>query len=189
MLKDLVRRNRSYRRFHEDHEIDEDTLRELVDLARVSSSAANLQPLKYLLSVDREKNAAIFSCLAWAAYLPDWPGPSEGGRPPAYIVVLGDTTISKSFGVDQGLACQSLLLGAVERGLGGCMIGLVNRDGLRERLAIPEQYEILVVIALGKPKEKVVLEPMGEAGDVRYWRDEEGVHHVPKRSLKDVLLE
>jgi nitroreductase len=188
MIRDLVAKNRSYRRFHQERALDIATLKELVDLGRISSSAANLQPLKYILSCDTEKNALIFSHLAWAAYLKDWPGPAEGERPSAYIVMLGDTTISQSFGCDQGLAAQSILLGAVEKGLGGCIIGLVDREGLRYKLNIPAQYEVLVVIALGEPKESVTLESLGEDGDVRYWRDAEGGHHVPKRALNDIIL-
>jgi nitroreductase len=166
-----------------------ETLRELVDLARCSASGANLQPLRYLLSADRERNARIYPHLAWAGYLKDWPGPVEGERPAAYIVILGDTRIRPSVGCDHGIAAQSILLGATERGLGGCMIGSIARDGLRQALAIPDVYEILLVIALGAPLETVILEEVGPDGDIRYWRDTEGVHHVPKRRLADIVLE
>jgi nitroreductase len=187
MIRDLILKNRSYRRFHQEVAIDRETLRELVDLARCSASAANRQPLKYILSCQPEKNALIFKHLAWAASLKDWPGPSEGERPSAYIIVLGDTEISKNFGVDPGIAAQSILLGAVDRGLGGCMLAAIQRDGLRKDLNIPERYEIILAIALGKPKEKVVLETVGPDGDTRYWRDKESVHHVPKRRLDDII--
>jgi len=187
-MKDLVLKNRSYRRFHEDVVIDIETLKELVDLARLTASAANKQPLKYMLSCERQKNAVIFSHLAWAGYLKDWPGPPEGERPSAYIIMLGDTEISSSFNFDNGIAAQTILLGAVSRGLGGCMIASIQRDKLREALNIPARYEIVLVIALGKPKETVVIEKMGTDGDVKYWRDSEGRHHVPKRSLEDVIL-
>ena len=188
-IKDMILRNRSYRRFHEDVAIDVDTLKELVDLARKSGSAANRQPLKYILSCDPEKNALIFPTLAWAGYIEDWPGPAEGERPTAYIVILGDTTITKSFGCDHGIAAQSILLGAIEKGLGGCMIASIQRDSLRQALAIPDDYEILLVLALGKPAETVVLEKMAADGDIKYWRDDEGIHHVPKRSLDEIILE
>lgn len=188
MLKQLVRTNRSYRRFYEDHAVDEETLRELVDLARLAASGHNLQPFKYMLSWKPEKNALIFPYLAWAAYLKDWPGPPEGERPSAYIIVLGDTEIRKSFTFDQGIAAENVLLGARERGLGGCIIAAIQRDGLREALNIPDRFEILFVLALGKPKEKVVLEVLEPGGDVRYWRDSEGVHHVPKRRLEDIII-
>lgn len=187
MIADLIRANRSYRRFYQDKAVSKETLRELIELARLSPSGANLQPLKYVLSTDPKKNAAIFSTVAWAGYLKDWPGPEEGERPAAYIIVLGDTSVSKSFGCDHGIACQSILLGAVERGLGGCMIGSINRDALREALSIPEQYEILLVLALGVPKETVEVE-MPKAGNIRYYRDSDGVHHVPKRSLDEIIL-
>ena len=190
MLEDLIAKNRSYRRFYQDVPVGLDTLRELIGLARLSASARNLQPLRYILCADREANAAVFDTLAWAGYLKDWPGPVEGEQPAAYIVVLADTTLSQAYiGVDHGLAVQNILLGAVERGLGGCIIGSVQRDRLRQILAIPDRYEILVVVALGVPKETVVVETVGPDGDVRYWRDADGVHHVPKRRLADLIID
>ena len=188
MIEDLIKQNRSYRRFYQDHAVDLDTLESLVNLGRLSASGANLQPLKYILSCEPRQNAKIFSCLAWAAYLKDWKGPQEGERPAAYIVVLGDTDISKDAGCDHGIACQSILLGAREKGLGGCMLGSINREALREHLNIAKQYKILLVLAIGKPKEEVVLEKLSADGSIRYWRDENGVHHVPKRDLEDIII-
>ncbi|MBI5183636.1 MAG: nitroreductase family protein [Nitrospinae bacterium] len=189
MIAELIKKNRSYRRFYQDVYISMETLKKLVDLARLSASAANLQPLKYILSCTREKNTLIFPYLSWAGYLKGWDGPSEGERPSAYIIVLGDTEITTSFGCDPGIVSQSILLGAVEEGLGGCMIGTVRRDELRNALSIPERYEILLVIVLGKPKERVVIDTVGPNESIKYWRDENDVHHVPKRSLDDVILD
>ena len=188
MLEDLVRKNRSYRRFYQDVPVDLETLRALVNLARLSASGSNLQPLKYILSCQPETNARIFPHTRWAGYLKDWPGPAEGERPAAYIVILGDTEIRKSFGCDHGIAAQSIMLGATERGLGGCIIGSIDRSGLRQVLGIPDRYEILLVLALGKPREKVMLEEVGPDGDIQYYRDADGVHHVPKRSLDELIL-
>ncbi len=188
MLKDLILKNRSYRRFHQEVTIGLETLRELVDLARLSASALNLQPLKYVLSCDPQKNALIFPHLGWAGYLKDWPGPGEGERPSAYIIILCDTEISRSVGCDHGIAAQSILLGATEKGLGGCMIATVKRQELSKALGIAPRYEILLVLALGKPKETVVIEEVGPDGDIKYWRDSQGVHHVPKRALDDIVI-
>ncbi|MBI2288419.1 MAG: nitroreductase family protein, partial [Chloroflexi bacterium] len=179
MLKDLILQNRSCRRFYQDVTIELKTLRELVDLARLSASAANRQPLKYILSCDVGKNAVIFSHLAWASQLKDWPGPPEGERPSGYIIILLDTELSKTVMCDQGIAAQSILLGAREKGLGGVMHASVMRKELCKALGIPPRYEILLVISLGKPKEKVVIEAMGPDGDFKYWRDKDKVHHVP----------
>jgi len=187
-IRELVLKNRSYRRFDEKEPLSEELLKELVDLARLSPSAANLQPLRYVLSADSRKNARIFPCLAWAGYLKDWPGPSEGERPSGYIVMLGDTTVTRNFGCDSGIAAQSVMLGAVERGLGGCMIASIKKESLRTVLNISDQYEILLVLALGRPCESVTIESLRSEGDIRYWRDENGGHHVPKRSLDDVIL-
>jgi nitroreductase len=188
-LRELVLRNRSYRRFHQEDSIEHQTLRELVDLARCSASGGNYQPLKYILSCDPEKNATIFAQLGWAAYLKDWPGPAEGERPSAYIIILGDKSIRESFGPDHGIAAQSILLGATEAGLGGCIIATIRKEKLRQALRIPDRYEILLVLALGKPKENVVIEAVGPDGVIRYWRDEQGTHHVPKRSLDEIILD
>ena len=188
MLRDLVVKNRSCRRFDQGFAVTAETLRELVDLARLSGSAGNKQPLKYILSSDPQKNAVIFPNLAWAGYLKDWPGPAEGERPAAYIIMLGDREISPSFDFDNGIAAQSILLGASERGLGGCMIASIQRTRLRDQMNIPERYEILLVIALGRPVETVILEAVPSGGDIRYWRDGEGRHHVPKRALEEVIL-
>ena len=188
-LKELVTQNRSYRRFHQEIPINHETLMDLVDLARLSASAANAQPLKYILSCDPQKNALIFPHLGWAGYLKDWSGPSEGERPSAYILILGDKSIRQNFGCDHGIAAQSILFGATEKGLGGCIIGSVQRAEVMQALKIPEYCEILLVIALGKPKEKVQIEAVNEAGDIRYWHDAENVHHVPKRSLDQIVLD
>jgi nitroreductase len=188
MIEDLVVKTRSYRRFHEDQPVSLETLHELVDLSRLAASARNAQPLRYILCADRELNADIFSTLAWAGYLTDWPGPAEGERPTGYIVVLSEEQKNVWVGVDEGLALQNILLGATERGLGGCIIGSVNRDALRRILDIPSRYEILTVLALGVPKETVVIEEVGPDGDIRYWRDAESIHHVPKRALQDIIV-
>jgi nitroreductase len=188
MLRDLIVKNRTYRRFYEEVDIKLESLRELVDLARLSASARNAQPLKYILSCEAERNSLIFPHLAWAGYIKGWSGPSEGERPSAYIIILGDTEVRKSFGCDHGIAAQSIMLGAIEKGLGGCMIASVDREELRKALDIPTRYDILLVLALGKPKEKGVIETVGPSGDTKYWRDSKSVHHVPKRSLDDMII-
>lgn len=188
MIKDLILKNRSYRRFDQDFKIDCSTLRELVDLGRLSASAGNKQPLRYILSCEAEKNALIFSTLLWAAYLKDWPGPVEGERPSAYIIMLADKELSSFYNWDAGIASQSIMLGAVEKGLGGCIIASVNKPELMRALNIPECYEIVFVLAIGKPKEIVVLEKVAEGGDIKYWRDDKQIHHVPKRILDEIIL-
>ncbi len=189
MIAELIKKNRSCRRYYQDYPIDTSTLKSLVDLARLSASAANRQPLKYILSSSPEKNDQIFSCLAWAAYIKEWPGPVEGERPPAYIVIIGDTSIAKNFWCDHGIASQSILLGAREMGLAGCMIGAINIKKLKEILNISSHLEILLVLAIGKPKEEVVIEPIGQGGDIKYWRDKHLVHHVPKRDLDTIIID
>lgn len=188
-IRELVLKNRSYRRFQNPYPVSRELLSALVDLARLSPSGRNTQSLKYILSAEAEQNALIFPTLSWAGYLTDWGGPAENERPTAYIVMLNDTSLSSNYFWDHGIAAQSILLGAAELQLGGCMIASVNRDKLREALAIDQKYDIIQVIALGKPIEKVVLEPIGADGNYKYWRDAEGVHHVPKRPLADLIID
>lgn len=189
MLRELIKKNRSYRRFYEDHTVDRDTLKELIDLARLSASAANRQPLKYIPITDPDLRETVFDNLSWAGYLKDWPGPEPGERPAAYIIILHDTDISENCWCDPGIAAQSMLLGATEEGLGGCLFGAVSRKELRKALDIEDKYDILYVLALGKPQEEVKLETVGDDGDIKYWRDEEGVHHVPKRPLEEIIID
>lgn len=186
-LRQLIEKNRTVRRFDENHQVTSDTLVSLVDLARLSASGANRQPLKYILVTEPGQRELVFPCLAWAGYLANWEGPAPGERPSGYIIILGDKEISDTFGVDHGIASQSIMLGATEAGLAGCIIASVKKERLRSALEIPREYEILLVLALGKAAEEVVLEDAAD-NDIKYWRDEKGVHHVPKRALDEIIL-
>ena len=188
MIEELIIKNRSTRRFEESFAVSLETLLWLVGLGRLSPSGGNVQPLKYLLSNEKALNDEIFGCLYWAGYLKDWKGPSEGERPAAYIVILNDTTISKDPGCDQGISAQSIMLGAVEKGLAGCMIGSIERKRLRGVLGLSDRYDISLVLALGKGKEKIVLEEMKAGGNIEYYRDGDDVHHVPKRGLDEIIV-
>jgi nitroreductase len=191
-VRDLILKNRSYRRFDQSVPVPMELLREMVDAARLSGSARNMQPLKYMLFNKPENCEKIFPSTAWAGHLKDWPGPSEGERPSAYIVQLGDLEITDDWWCDDGIAAQSMMLTAAEAGFGGCIIGSVQRQQLREVLGIPDRFRIIQLLALGKPVEKVVIEEAvkGEDGrtEIRYWRDEKRVHHVPKRGLDELIF-
>lgn len=187
-LWDLVMKTRSYRRFDESFPIERSTLEELLSLARCTASAGNRQPLKYILSADPDRNDRIFSTLAWAGYLKNWDGPGPGERPTAYIVILVDKRIGENIWCDDGIVAQTILLGAVNMGLGGCMIGAIKKDNLREALEIQDHFRIQLVVALGKPAEKVVLEDLEPGGDIKYWRDQNDIHHVPKRMLEELIV-
>lgn len=188
-LIELVKKNRSYRRFDGNYGISRDTLVELVMLARMAASGRNAQPLKYYLNSESDKNELIFSTLEWAGYLKDWKGPVKEEQPSAYIVVLLDKSIADGCYCDEGIAMENILLGAVEKGLGGCIIGSIHKKELARYLKLPAHLEILNVVALGKPVEQVVLTEVGETGDIKYYRDEAGVHYVPKRSLQELIVD
>ena len=187
MLKDLVLKCRSYRRFYQDVAIDNGTLRELVDLARYSASAINRQPLKYILSSSPEKNALIFSTSALGRTLKTWPGPDEGERPAGYIIILGDKEISANFGWTMELPRRRFFWEQWRRDwAAACWEQWKGK--LRQLLNIPGRYEILLVVALGKPKEKIILETMKSTDSYDYWRDKDEGHHVPKRKLNDIIV-
>jgi nitroreductase len=187
-FRELVTKCRSYRRFNGTCPVTEDVVQELVELACYIPSARNLQPLKYIAVCEPPVVEALYPCLSWAGYLADWSGPAEGERPQAYIVMLGDLLISSDFSCDSGIAAQTILLGATASGLGGCILGSLDRKKTRALLNIPERYSLLMVIALGKPVETVVIDQMDDKDSVRYFRDSNGIHHVPKRVVDDVLV-
>lgn len=188
-LKNLVLNNRTYRRFDQAKAINVEALSNLVDLARRASSAGNKQSLRYLVSTSPEMNSRIFPTLAWAGALRDWPGPEEGERPTGYIIVAADMESWWEWSsVDVGIAAQTILLGAVDQGLGGCMIGFFKKKELTEIVALPDGLELQLVIALGKPVEEVVLEEASLGDSLAYYRSTDQVHHVPKLRLGDVLI-
>ena len=187
MIRDLIIKNRSYRRFDSSVQIPFKQIKIWIELARFSASGRNMQSLKYAVSVDKKTNDKIFPNLGWAGYLADWKGPEENERPMAYITVLHDKSLSGNYYCDDGIAIQSILLGAVEDGYGGCIIGTVNKNKVAKILKLPDHLEILWMVALGKPAEECVLEAV-KNNDIKYWRDEKDIHHVPKRPLTEIIL-
>jgi nitroreductase len=187
MIYDLIKKNRTVRRFDVSQKLSSKQIEKWIELARLSSSARNMQPLKYVISTDEKINGLIFPHLGWAGYLSDWKGPVENERPVAYIAVLLDKSLAENSHCDEGIAMQSILLGAVEDGYGGCIIGSVNKSKVARILQLPGNLDILYIIALGKPVEEVVIETASE-GEIKYWRDENNVHHVPKRPLQEIIF-
>lgn len=190
MLRDLVLKNRSYRTFAPGVRIPEERIRAWIDLARQCPSARNAQPLKYAVVTDTETCAKILPHTYWAGSL-GIQLPPVGHEPTAYIVVCHDTTVCpvNNFSLmDIGICAQTILLAATEEGFGGCMIGSLKAEAVREVLSIPEALTPLLAIGLGKPDETVVLTEAPDSASVRYYRDENNVHYVPKRPLDDIIL-
>lgn len=187
MIQELGRKNRSYRRFYQDKTISTEVLKELIDVARNTPSGANRQPLLYKLVNEKEMNQKVFECLGWAGYYKDWDGPVEGERPSAYIIMVTPQNINPAW--DEGIAGQTMLLAAVEKGMGGCFIGNIKKDQLHKILNLPQDLKVDLCIALGYPKENVVLEDIPADGDIKYYRDENGNQHVPKKRLDDIILD
>jgi nitroreductase len=193
MMSEWVRRTRTVRRFQEERQIDSALLRQWIDLARLGGSARNGQVLKYMVITEDGLRRQLFPLLGWAGYLRDWPGPAPGERPPAYVACLLDTALLRGAETeahfDLGIATQNLLLGAAECGVFGCRIGAFSSSAVHHLLQLPDRFKVLLVLALGYPAETIALEELGPEGDIRYWHDEQGVHHVPKRRLTEILIE
>lgn len=192
MIRDLVQKTRSYRRFDEGARIPEEVLEGLVDTARMVASAANRQPLKYAIVSSEGACARMFEACTWAAALKDWDGPQPGERPTGYIAVLKDMdiTMNDTFtSWDEGIAVQTIMLAAAEQGYGGCILGAIKKKACAEILGLDaDRYHPALLLALGKPVEDCRVVALPESGETAYWRDEDKVHYVPKRSLAEVLL-
>ncbi len=193
MLKDLIVKNRSTRGFDETYVVDRETLLDCIDCARLSASSSNIQPLKYYAASEKAKVAEILATTKWAGALSELHLPFPGTAPTAFIVILLDKSIDDHmarFQTDAGIAAQSITLAAVEKGLSCCMIKDFNAADLKEVLALPESLVPMMVIAVGKGTEKITLEGMPEDGRYAYYRTENNKHHhVPKRSLKEIVIE
>ena len=190
-LEQLVRKNRSYRGYDESVSVTSEQLYRLLSCVRLTPSSTNLQPLKFLVTNTPEENAKIFPYTKWAGKLSHLHLPYQGHRPTAYVVIFIDRTIAQNptpFLKDVGIAAQTLLLGAVEQGLGGIMIGSFDHDAILKEFSLPDTLQPELVVALGKPDETIVLED-AEGGEVSYYRDAQDVHHVPKRPLKELILD
>ena len=192
MLKDLIRANRSCRGYDESRKITKEELLELVDCARLTPSSTNMQPLRYYLAWEKEEVDRIQGLTKWAGALQQMELPHPGMRPTAFIVICQDTAVSASlarFQKDVGIAAQTMLLAATEMGLGGCMIGNFQAGILKAELGLPESFAPLLVVAIGKPAEKIVLTEIKEGESTDYYRDENDVHYVPKRKLADIVFD
>ena len=190
IFKELLKSDRSYRRFNENHPVDREMLLRLVELTRYCASGRNLQPMKYYIVNDLETCDKIFPLLKWAVYLTDWDGPEKGERPTAYLIQCLDMSLTKNYLCDDGIQLQAITLGAVAEGLGCCIIKSFNTVKLKDVLNLADNLEPLYVIAIGKPIEKIVIEDMDsmDKRDIRYYRTADGIHRVPKRALEELII-
>lgn len=188
-IEHLAHTTRSTRRFRNIYPVPESLMVKWVDNTRYCASAGNLQPLRYRIVTDPEQRQAVYETLSWAGYLEDWDGPIEEERPTGYIVMAVDTNIAspQTARIDTGIAAQTIMLASTEEGFGGCMILSFKKAQLIKALDLHENIEPVLVLALGRPIEDIRIVDM-EKGDVRYYRDENKVHYVPKRPLEDVII-
>lgn len=184
MIYEKITSRRTIRKYMP-KDVSEEVLSNCVDAARLSPSSANRQPLKYVIVNDQELLEEVFKTLSWAGYLPDYQ-PSVEEMPRAYVVILLDRSIRKNCGHDAGIAAMSVSMVAYDEGLGSCILGAVDREKLGEVLHLPDGLDIVLVVSLGYPAENPVVDKTKNM-DIRYWLDENGVLHVPKRDLEDIV--
>lgn len=189
-FRELIRSNRSYRRFDESRRININTLSELIELTRYCASGRNLQPLKYRIVEDADEREKVYPLLKWAGYFSDWDGPAVGERPAAYLVQCLDTTLTANCLCDDGLQLEAITLGASALGIHGVIIKSFNVVELSKVLSIPEAFKPLYILALGYPAEEVLITDTDGShdADIKYYRDEEGHHFVPKRPLSEIII-
>lgn len=184
---EMIKSRRTIRQFKQ-KKVSLDILKDCVDAARLAPSASNLQPVKYFLIIDDEKVKKVFPLLKWAAYISPRGNPEKGREPTGYLVVLIDKGIrSSGYEYDVGAAVENFILSAWAYGVASCWLLSVDRVKLREIFRIPEKYVIDSVVAFGYPDEESIIEKVVD-GDIKYWKDEAGVFHVPKRALEEVLI-
>ena len=189
-LRRLMGSDRTGRRFREDREVSVDTLERLVELTRFCPSGRNAQPLRYVIVTSEQQKEKIYPLLKWAGYFQDWDGPEKGERPAAYLIQCLDTKYGKECLCDDGLQLEAITLGMHTLGLGGCIIKAFNAPKLAEVLDLDPRYALRYVLALGYPAEEVKIEdmPLDDEADFKYYRTPDGVHHVPKRQLEQLII-
>lgn len=182
IIYETILKRRTIRIF-EKKKIPKNILEKLVNAARLAPSAKNLQPLEYLVVDDEALSEKVFENVSFGGQVEKLR--KKENQPVAYILVLVNKKIcSEGFEHDTGLATGNIVLSAFEKGIGSCIIRAFNRQNLEKILNLPQNYFLDLVIALGYPAEKSVI----EEGEFRpYWRDEKGILHVPKRPLKEIL--
>ena len=186
MINELLKITRSYRRYKEGEEISDTLLSEIAEAVRYAPSAANLQRARVAFVNESLQKQAVFETLGFAAYLKDWDGPKEGERPSAYAVIMTESEPDVNLAIDIGLAAEAMILAAREKGIGACLFRSFKRERLSEILK-RDGYIPVLVISLGYPAEDVVIDEVKD-GDIKYYRDEAGVHHVPKLPLSEILI-
>jgi len=190
-FKDLVKKNRSYRLFDMTKPITKEQLLDFIDTTRFAPASVNIQPIVYKISCTPEMNAKIRPYTFWAKMLKDYSGPDPEHDPTAYIAICTDKSLAPNaerFDRDIGIVAQTIMLSAVEAGFGGCMIGNFKKAEISEIMGITDDYDLRLVLALGAPAEEIILEELEKGADYRYYRDENNVHHVPKRKLEDIII-
>ena len=190
-LKELVIANRSCRGYDRSRKVTKEELTEMVDIARLTAASVNMQPLKYYLVYEDEEAALLNSLVKFGANLPELGLPFEGTEPPAFIVICNDLEIAANperYMKDVGIVAQTITLAATEMGLIGCMIGNYNKDKVREALELSDKYTVELIISIGKNAEDIRIVDLEEGDSHKYYRDENGVHYVPKRKLSDVII-
>lgn len=189
---EAVSQRRSIRKF-KDMPVAYEMLEKCVDAARLAPTARNCQLLEFIIVEDEEMVPRVLDAVgSYAGQSRPEKGWQPGARPKAYIITLIDSQRVAKYKVsrdnvnhDVGLAVENMILVALTQGIGTFTIGSFDHDRLGQVLNIPETHEVALGVGLGFPDESPVLEVATESID--RWVDDEGVRHVPKRRLEDIV--
>ena len=183
-LDSLLKKNRSYRGYDSSRVVSREDLLRLLEVVPYVGSGMNAQPLRFKLVCGADATL-IHPLVKLGAALPEEHLPHSGEEPSAYIVVCSAAPASRVVDIDLGIAAQSILLKAVENGLGGIFILNFKADAVREALGLP--LDPIAIIGIGKPKESVFLVEAQPDSDLNYYR-KDGVHFVPKLGVPDLII-
>ncbi|MCX6563666.1 MAG: nitroreductase family protein [Candidatus Aminicenantes bacterium] len=184
-LYDLIVSRRSIRQFGS-KPVGRDILTKIVNAGRLAPSAANLQPLEFVVIDEEALKKEIFACLKWASAIAPRGNPRPGHEPQAYVAVLVNSRIrDKMYEYDVGAAIENMSLAALEEGIAGCWLISIDKPKTIELLNIPDSHKLDSILALGYPGQVSKAEDFVDS--TKYWQDEDFTFHVPKRKLENVL--
>lgn len=195
MFLDLIRKTRSCRRFDNSQKISREKFLELINYARLSGSSGNLQPLRFAVCTSQNSVRKISRSMIWGFFYDDTSAPADEFLPAGFIVIAGDKRVRKDFGIDAGIALQSIMLGAAFQNLAGCAFASWDDKTVRKYVKLSDDHEIVLLVAIGKPSQEILLEELAPGNEnptqqtTKYFLDESEKHHVPKLALADILLE
>lgn len=185
IIYETIIKRRSIRKFKQE-QIKKEVLEKIVNAGRLAPSAANLQPLEFIIVNEKDTVDRVFETTKWAGYIAPAGNPKEEERPVAYIAILvNSANKGKWTSHDIGASAENMILSALSFNIGSCWLGAIDKEKLIGILNIPAHLELDSIIAFGYPDEQPVVDDIKDS--IKYWKDSNSVLHVPKKKLKDIV--